>query len=233
MTIMTAGGFVVASMPPALPPRVPPRLVLLDRDGVINEDVGAPGVVDVADLRLIPGAAAALGRLRRTPCAARVALVTNQSCVGKGLLSPRGLDRIHDAMRRLLRDADADAGVDAIYACLSRREDGDPRMKPGPGMVSEALRDFGVGGAEAVFVGDTLTDMQAAKTGGVELRVLVETGYGRGLMGDQSAPQHPVLVTRVDSPHADDGTPFVYARNLEAAAAWLHANVATSTDFTC
>ena len=67
-----------------------PKLWLLDRDGCINEDVGAPGVVCASDLRLIPGAAGAVRRLRLS---AKVAIVTNQSARGKGLLSAEELDR--------------------------------------------------------------------------------------------------------------------------------------------
>jgi len=149
------------------------RLVLLDRDGTLNVDVGAPGVTDLAQLELIPGAAVAVGELKRAGCA--VALVTNQSCVGKGLLSEEGLAAVHEKLINLMRDGDADAELDAVYVCLDAGPSA--RKKPAPGMLLEALRDFGAGAGAACYVGDTLTDMCAAAAAGVT-GYMVDTGYG-------------------------------------------------------
>jgi len=207
---------------PAIPPSVLPKLVLLDRDGVVNEDVGSPGITDVSKFCLTPRAGSAIGRLRRYSF--HVALITNQSCVGKGLLTEGGLNEIHEEMRKLLLDEDDDASFDALYCCLSRKEEQDPRMKPGCGMILEAMSDFEVRGTESVFIGDTLTDLQAAKAGGVDLRILLETGFGKGLMGGQPALEEPVTIKSIESRGLDIVTPFVYARNLDAAATWLCGN---------
>lgn len=202
---------------------LPPALVMLDRDGVINHDVGSPGVVRGDQFRLTPGAARAIGSLKRSGC--NVVVVTNQSCVGKGLLSSAGLTEIHDEMERKLLEHDGDAVIDKIYCCTSAGED--PRKKPNPGMIVEACRDFLVEPADAAFIGDTLTDMQAAKSGGVQRRVLVQTGYGFGLMGEKSAciPAQVVEGTLLPSGHAMAGvTPFLYAANLEEAVKSLVGN---------
>lgn len=200
----------------ALAPQPPPKLVLLDRDGVVNVDVGSPGVVDQDQFQLTPDCAAAIGTLKRQGCA--VAVVTNQSCVGKGLLSEAGLGEIHAWMERLLLEGDANACIDKIYVCTSVDE-ADHRKKPNPGMIYEVCRDFGIDPVDAAFVGDTLTDMQAAKAGGVERRVLVETGYGLGLMGGKRAAAPADLVEEFDPPSSplNEVTPFLYATNLAEA----------------
>ena len=121
---------------------VRPKLWLLDRDGCINADVGSPGVVRREDLHLIPGSAGAITRLRLF---APVAVVTNQSARGKGLLSAAGLDEIHERLRHLIASA-ARGGLasedgsrwDGLYVC----EDALPssRKKPAAGMLLEAQR---------------------------------------------------------------------------------------------
>lgn len=173
------------------PQDVPPPLILLDRDGVINEDVGYPGVLRSSQLSLTPQAGSAIGRLKRAGCT--VVMVTNQSSVGKGLLSEAGLDQIQQNLQTMLLEQDADAHMDAIYQCLSA-DPKDPRRKPNPGMVLDALHDhFGHMMStttitsphptqKSIFVGDTSTDLQAAVTAGVPYRILVSTGYGRELM---------------------------------------------------
>lgn len=205
---------------PVTPPGSIPKLVLLDRDGCINVDVGSPGVIDPSEFILTAGAAEAVGHIKRS--SSNVVLITNQSCVGKGLLDPQGLDDIHAKMERLLETRDADAKMDAIYACLSTKEDGDPRMKPNCGMILEALRDFDVESEDAVFIGDTLTDLQAATRANIGLKILVQTGYGLGLMNNCPAETKPEMVESVAfSDDLNTVAPFVYAANLAAGIDWL------------
>mmetsp|Transcript_36328 Transcript_36328/g.73900 ORF Transcript_36328/g.73900 Transcript_36328/m.73900 type:complete len:233 (+) Transcript_36328:193-891(+) len=207
---------------PAIPPPVLPHLVLLDRDGVVNEDVGSPGVLDSKQLQLTPGAGMAIGRVRRR--GVKVALVTNQSCVGKGLISGADLEDIHNELQQMLCAEDGDAAFDNVYVCTSVKEDKDPRMKPSPGMILEAMNDFGAKKEECVFVGDNLTDMMAAKGGGVVLRILTETGYGKGLMGGCYVPttRSPRQITNIDNNEdLNAAVPFVYTKNLAGAVDWL------------
>lgn len=114
------------------------------RDGVINVDVGSPGVTAVDEFRLEPGAAAAVARLKLA--GASVCVVTNQTCVGKGLVSEEGLDAIHERMRELLVEEGGPAAVvdDILVATLAAHV---PcrRRKPSPGMLLEALESFGRG----------------------------------------------------------------------------------------
>ena len=200
---------------------VVPKLVLLDRDGVVNEDVGSPGVTCVRQLQLIPNAATAIGDLKRSGY--NVALITNQSCVGKGLLSDFGLVEIHNLLQDMLCDDDSDAILDDIYVCTATKDRNDPRMKPNPGMITEACNDFQISPENSIFIGDTLTDMQAALSGGVPTRVLVETGYGMGLMNGIPAPEPPREIENIEN-ELSAVTPFIYAPNLHSAVQWLTQN---------
>jgi len=210
-----------------------PNLILLDRDGVINRDIGAPGVLKPAQLDLTFGAAHAIGNLRRAGC--KVALITNQSSVGKELITQSELDLIHDKLQHLLQEQDEDAVLDAIYSCTSLRTSGDPRMKPNPGMIYEACQAFDIQPSDSVFIGDTMKDLQAAASAAVPLRMLVETGYGLSVMNGQRAPSEDNVVTEIDQNYCEnlkvpiigienDGVsvlPFFYVRDLHTAVAWI------------
>jgi len=210
------------TMSPTPPPKILPSLVLLDRDGVINVDVGSPGVTHPSQLCLTPGASSAIGSLKRAGC--NVALVTNQSCVGKKLITYSELQVIHETIFNMLHEEDKDAKIDTVYCCTSTKECGDERMKPSPGMIREAKRDFGVEGDQCIFVGDTLTDMQAAKGGGVESRILVSTGYGVTIMGGNEAPEGGKFIENPEDssiPLPSSALPFLYFKNLATAVSWL------------
>ena len=169
------------AMPPSNAKLAIPKLVLLDRDGVINEDVGTPGVINEQQFVLTPQAGIAIGDLKRAGW--QVVVVTNQSCVGKGLLSVEGLADIHKHMRTLLISEDTDAIVDEIYVCTSTKEMEDLRMKPNPGMVTEAILETGLTPDSCALIGDNISDLEAAARAGVPYRIMVSTGYGRSTFG--------------------------------------------------
>lgn len=143
--------------------------------GTINRDVGSPGVVRAGDLQLIPGAAQALKLANDAGWA--VCVVTNQSCVGKGLLSERELEEIHDRLRELLHEASG-AHIDEVIFSTETAASATSRRKPSPRMLEEAITQFAIPRSRAVYVGDTHTDMLAARHAGVAGH-LVTTGYGR------------------------------------------------------
>jgi D-glycero-D-manno-heptose 1,7-bisphosphate phosphatase len=173
-----------ASSAPAAAPRV--RLVILDRDGVLNED-RLDYVKSVPELIVIPGAAAAVARLNaaRIP----VAVATNQSCIGKGLLSEAALEEIHAALEDRLNQAGG--WLDTILFCPDNYAS--PRRKPAPGMLLEAMALFGVPPQETVFIGDALRDLQAAASAGCRA-MLVRTGQGRLTESELGRVDLPVTV---------------------------------------
>ncbi|MBN8543742.1 MAG: HAD-IIIA family hydrolase [Alphaproteobacteria bacterium] len=164
-------------------------LVLLDRDGVINRD--APeGILRVEDFHIFPQALEAIAALSQAGF--HVAICTNQSAVGRGRMTQKTLDAIH---RKLHEAAHAAGGkIDAIYAATEAPEHATHRRKPNPGMLQEALTQFGANPADTFMVGDMLRDLEAAHSAGCK-KILVRTGKGAETEA-KSIPAHlqPVIV---------------------------------------
>ena len=149
-----------------------PRLVLLDRDGVLNED--RPNWIESPDqLVLIPGAAEAVAKLNREGIP--VCVVTNQSVVGRGVIGDGMLAAIHDKLHREL--ALYGAKLDGIIVCSDAPGHATERRKPGAGMLREALARFGTAPEESPMIGDSLRDLEAARKAGCP-RILVRSGKG-------------------------------------------------------
>ena len=131
---------------------------MLDRDGVLSQErsdyVKHPG-----ELIMLPGAAEAVARLNEAGI--KTALVTNQSAVGRGIISNEMLARIHDKLRADL--AAAGATLDLLLTCTDPPWAATDRRKPGPGMLREAMAHFRAGPHEAVMIGDQLADLRAAQ----------------------------------------------------------------------
>ena len=168
------------------------RLVLLDRDGVINVDLGR-SVLSPDELVLHEGAAAAIAALNKA--GVKVAVCTNQACVGRGEITAAELDAIHETLKVKL--AAEGAYLDALYAATDAGASA--RKKPAPGMLFEALEKFGALAAETPFVGDALRDLEAAWAAGCKA-VLVATGKGQETeVLLQQLPPRP-LIKVVDLP---------------------------------
>jgi D-glycero-D-manno-heptose 1,7-bisphosphate phosphatase len=139
--------------------------LILDRDGTIVEERGY--VTDPSDLVLIDGAAEAIGRA--LAAGHPVAVVTNQSAIGRGLLTEADLDALHEPLRAL--------GISATYHCPHLPDAGCDCRKPKAGMVRRAIADLGLDAASSLLVGDHLTDCLAGRAAGVPA-MLVRTGHG-------------------------------------------------------
>lgn len=166
-------------------------LVLFDRDGVINVDT-PEGITQPEQLRLIDGSAQAIARLNQAGI--KVAVITNQSVVGKGLISEAQLHEIHAFLTSLL--AEHGAHLDAIYWCGDAPDAPSHRRKPAAGMLHEALADFGENPAETPMVGDALRDLQAAQVAGCPAH-LVLTGKGQKT-AEMMHKEHPLQAQRHD-----------------------------------
>jgi len=147
-------------------------LILLDRDGVLNED-RADFVKTPGELVLIPGAAASVARLNRHGF--RVAVCTNQSCIGRGIIDAARLEQIHGHLRQLL--AREGARIDEFFVCPHAPHAGCDCRKPLAGLLRAAIRRFGASAGETAMIGDGLRDLQAAAAAGCA-RHLVRTGHG-------------------------------------------------------
>jgi histidinol-phosphate phosphatase family protein len=149
--------------------------IFLDRDGTVIEHVHY--LSDPALVRLLPGVAEALRRFRRAGFA-RI-LVTNQSAIGRGMLTTERLDQIHAEMNRQL--ATHGATVDAIYYCPDAPAGDDrtlvenPERKPGPGMLLRAAADLKLDLGVSWMVGDLISDVLAGQNAGCR-SILLESG---------------------------------------------------------
>jgi len=147
-------------------------LVLLDRDGVINED--SPTYIKRAsEWRPIDGSLEAIARLNRAGSV--VAICSNQSGVARGVLSIEALHEIHEVMR--IRLAEAGGQIDGIYCCIHGPDDHCSCRKPAPGLLKQAMTEFDHAPADTTFIGDSLRDMEAALAACC-VPVLVRTGNG-------------------------------------------------------
>ncbi len=152
-------------------------LILLDRDGVLNQDYPGDYVRSPDALIMLPGVGKAVARLNA--CGWPVAVCTNQSCIGRGLIDEGMLTLIHDHLRsHLARDG---AHLDAIFFAPDPPWAATDRRKPGPGMLREAMAKFRAAPEDTVFIGDNIIDLQAAATAGCR-RILVRTGKGREML---------------------------------------------------
>ena len=133
--------------------RVSRRFVLLDRDGTINEEIGY--VLRPDELRLIPGALGALAELQALGLG--LVVVTNQSPVGRGMMTAGELDAIHERLRDLLA-ADG-VTLEGIEVCPHRPDEGCACRKPGTLMVERAVKALGFDPRESWIVGDHAADM--------------------------------------------------------------------------
>jgi D-glycero-D-manno-heptose 1,7-bisphosphate phosphatase len=153
------------------------RLVMLDRDGVLNAD-RPDSVKSPAELVMLAGAAEAVARLNRAGLL--VAVCTNQGVVGRGIIDEAMLDRIHGKLRDEL--ARVGARLDGLFHCADHPQNPGPRRKPAPGMLREAMARFRVAPEDAVMIGDALIDLEAAIAAGCR-RILVRSGKGRRTQG--------------------------------------------------
>ena len=149
--------------------------VFLDRDGTVIEHVSY--LADPALVKLLPGSAEALVRLRRAGFA-RV-LVTNQSAIGRGMITEDRLEEIHAEMNRQL--AVRGASLDAIYYCPEAPVGEDrttvecPDRKPGPGMLLRAAAELKLDLDASWMVGDLVSDVLAGLNAGCR-SILVQSG---------------------------------------------------------
>lgn len=146
--------------------------LFLDRDGVIIEN-RMDYVKSLGEVDFIPGALEALARISRH--GERIVIITNQSAVGRGLLTSITLDAIHGYMLEHIRAAGG--RIDGIYVCPHHPDDNCDCRKPAPGLLLRAARELGIDLSSSVLIGDNLTDVLAARAVGVK-PILVSTGLG-------------------------------------------------------
>ncbi len=190
------------------------RAVFLDRDGVINEEVGYLDSLD--KLKVMPGAYEAVRMINASGMKAVV--ISNQSGVARGLLTEAFVQETNDSLQRDLLQRGA--FIDNFYYCPHHPSEGvEPYRricncrKPAPGMLLQAARDLNIDLTMSYFVGDRFIDMETARNVGAK-GILVRTGYGDGLL-------------RNDGPDraTPENTPEFIAADILEAVQWILKDV--------
>jgi D-glycero-D-manno-heptose 1,7-bisphosphate phosphatase len=154
------------------------RFVLLDRDGTVNVErhyLSAPEQVE-----LLPNAARGLAEMARLGLG--LAIVTNQSGLGRGYFDAARLGQIHDRLRQLLREA-AGVELDGIFYCPHLPEDDCDCRKPRPGLIERAAGELRFVPSRAFVIGDKACDIDLGRAVGATT-LLVRTGYGAQAAAD-------------------------------------------------
>lgn len=166
--------------------------VILDRDGVINAD-SSDFIKSLAEWQPLPGSIPAIARLCRAGF--RVAIATNQSGVGRGVIAPDALAAIHRELERQV--AAAGGEIAGIFHCPHVPDDQCDCRKPKPGLYHRIAAQFAIRLDGVAAVGDSLRDLEAALAAGCR-PILVRTGNGRGtergLTTHQDARLHDIAV---------------------------------------
>lgn len=157
------------------------RLIILDRDGVINEDSDAY-IKSPAEWVPLPGSLEAIARLHHAGW--RVVLASNQSGLARGLFDLDALLRIHEKMHRAL--AQFGGVIDAIFFCPHGPEDNCRCRKPKPGLFEDIAARLHVDLQGVPAVGDSRRDIEAARASGAT-PMLVRTGKGRAVNTQDTA----------------------------------------------
>jgi len=148
--------------------------IFLDRDGVIIEN--RPNYVrSWEDVLIYPQAVSALSRIRSCPY--KIVIVTNQSAVGRGILSYHDAEAIsHRLIAGLER---AGCRIDGIFMCPHTPEDHCACRKPQPGLILQAVQALSLDVSRSWMIGDAWSDLLAGQTAGIRQNVLVRTGRGQ------------------------------------------------------
>lgn len=149
------------------------KLLILDRDGVINQD-SEHYIKSPTEWKPIKGSIEAIARL--TQAGWRIVVATNQSGIARGLFDTSMLNSIHDAMHKAA--IQAGGRIEAIFFCPHAADSNCECRKPKPGMLQAIERRLNIPLAGVPFVGDSLRDVQAAVAAGAR-PILVLTGKGR------------------------------------------------------
>jgi D-glycero-D-manno-heptose 1,7-bisphosphate phosphatase len=136
------------------------RAVFLDRDGTLIHDVGYPN--DPNAVSLIPGAAAALARLQEQGF--RLIVVSNQSGIGRGMVTREQARRVHEELAAQL--AKSNVQLDSAYYCPHAPEDGCTCRKPSPNLLLRASEELHLDLRQSFMVGDKLSDVEAGLAAG-------------------------------------------------------------------
>lgn len=184
----------------------------LDRDGTINIDrvyINDPVLID-----LIPGAGKAIKRAQEAGFL--IVVVTNQSGIGRGIIEPKVLPKIHERLDMLL--AQVGAKVDLYQICIHAPKENCDCRKPKPKLVFDAQKKLNIDLSRSVFVGDKLSDVAAGKHAKCGYSILVRSGKG----------ENEEMLTQMGKKIPAEEIPDQICDDLSSAVDWSLAALASS-----
>lgn len=164
------------------------KLIILDRDGVINDD-SDDYIKSPDEWHAIPGSLEAIAKLNQAGYT--VIVVSNQAGVAKGYFTLEMLQKINEKMLNSVEKAGGK--IDKIYFCPHEDKDNCHCRKPKPGMFKQVAKDYQVDLKDIYYIGDKFKDYLAAKAAGCKF-ILVKTGYGKEMLQKHSELQEKALI---------------------------------------
>lgn len=158
------------------------KLIILDRDGVINQD-SKDYIKSADEWRAIPGSPEAIARL--THNGYRIVVASNQAGLARGKLTIEALNTIHHKMHDQI--SRYGGVIEAVFFCPHGPDDGCGCRKPEPGLYNEIARRLHVNLQGVISIGDKLSDVEAARAAGAS-PVLVKTGNGQSIVDNNEQP---------------------------------------------
>jgi histidinol-phosphate phosphatase family protein len=144
------------------------RVIFLDRDGVINRRLEGDYVKSYEEFEFLPGVVDAIRKINTKGF--KVIIITNQSGIGRGIMTEEDLYRVHEQMLAELKKYNA--SIDAIYFCPHSPDEGCECRKPKDGLFKQALEDFDIDMSNSWMIGDELKDIEAGKKAGCKTYLL-------------------------------------------------------------
>lgn len=169
------------------------KLVILDRDGVINYD-SAAFIKTPDEWKPIPGSLEAIAHL--TQAGYRVVVATNQSGIGRGLLDMGALNAINDKMCKAV--SHAGGRIDAMFFCPHANTDNCSCRKPATGMFQEISERFGIDLIGVPAIGDSMRDLRTAAAVGA-MPILVLTGKGKKTRAEGGLPENTKIFSNLSA----------------------------------
>ncbi|MCL5261141.1 MAG: D-glycero-beta-D-manno-heptose 1,7-bisphosphate 7-phosphatase [Gammaproteobacteria bacterium] len=163
------------------------KLIVLDRDGVINKDSDA-FIKSPDEWVPIPGSIEAIAKL--THAGYKIVIATNQSGIARGLLTAKDLENIHEKMQKAIKSQGGE--IYGIFICPHGPNDNCECRKPKPGLLFEISKKFNILPKDMLVIGDSLRDLLAAKSCGA-CAILVKTGKGELTFKNQDIGDTPVF----------------------------------------
>ncbi len=138
------------------------KAIFLDRDGVINKRTESGFVLKWDEFEFLPGVIDAIKLINKKKIP--IYVISNQSCVGRGMVT---LEEVQDINARMLKELEKQgAHIDQVYFCPHHPDDGCDCRKPRTGLFKQAAKEHDIDLASSWFIGDSGTDIQAGKESG-------------------------------------------------------------------